>query len=111
MRAALSPDVTLESASIDRKHRHFAQRGEYAGRAVFRPHHRHDLKDGLFQAIGCVVELEFAGVAGRDEQFSGQNLYQERRGDLLMHSWVPEEDLEFIDEPTPPSSDDRTRAV
>jgi hypothetical protein len=78
-------------------HRRFTKIGEYAGRAIFRPHHRRDLKDGLFPAIGCTVELEFAGVARRDEDFTGQNLYQERGGDLLQHSWVPEEDLEFID--------------
>lgn len=78
-------------------HRQFTRRGEYAGYAVFKPHHRRDLKDGLFQAIGKTVELEFAGVAGRDEEFSGQNLYQERHGELLQHSWIPEEDLEFID--------------
>jgi hypothetical protein len=41
--------------------------------------------------------LEFAGIADPDEQFGGQNLYQERDGELLQHSWVPEEDLEFID--------------
>jgi hypothetical protein len=82
-------------------HRQFTRPGEYAGRAVFRPHHKRDLKEGLFQSIGLVVEVEFAGVASRDEQFAGQNLYQERRGELLMHSWVPEEDLEFIDEPAP----------
>ena len=80
-------------------HRQFTKAGEYAGRAVFRPHHTRDLKDGLFQAIGVTVELEFAGVATSDEQFAGQNLYQERNGELLQHSWVPEEDLQFIDEP------------
>jgi hypothetical protein len=80
-------------------HRQFTKPGEYAGRAVFRPHHTRDLKDGLFQVIGCTVELEFAGVARSEEDFAGQNLYQERRGELLMHSWVPEEDLEFIHEP------------
>jgi len=80
-------------------HRQFTKPGEYAGRAVFRPRHTRDLKDGLFQAIGCTVELEFAGVASSEEHFAGQNLYQERRGELLMHPWVAEEDLEFVDEP------------
>ena len=80
-------------------HRRFTKTGEYAGRAVYRPHHKRDLKDGLFQAIGCTVELEFAGVASAEEDFAGQNLYQERGGERLQHSWVPEEDLEFIDEP------------
>ena len=70
-------------------HRTFRHTGEYAGRAVFRPHHKRDLKEGLFAAIGLTVELEFAGIAGEDEHFAGQNLYQERRGELLMHSWVP----------------------
>ena len=79
-----------------RKHRHFTTRGEYAGYAVFRPHHKRDLKEGLFEVIGRTVELEFAGVADPDEPFAGQNLYQERRGELLQHSWVPEEDLEFV---------------
>ena len=81
-------------------HRTFTKPGEYAGRAVFRPHQTRDLKDGLFRVIGSTVELEFAGVADTEEEFAGQNLYQER-GDraLLMHSWVPEEDLEFLDEP------------
>ena len=80
-------------------HRRFTKSGEYAGHAIFRPRHHRDLKDGLFQVIGRTVELEFAGIATPDEQFSGQNLYQERGGNLLQHSWVPEEDLEFIDEP------------
>ena len=80
-------------------HRTFTKRGEYAGRAVFRPHHTRDLKEGLFRVIGSTVELEFAGVANPEEEFAGQNLYQERGGALLMHSWVPEEDLQFIDEP------------
>ena len=80
-------------------HRRFTAPGEYAGRAVYRPHHTRDLKEGLSQAIGRTVELEFSGVAGANEEFAGQNLYQERRGELLMHSWVPEEDLQFIDEP------------
>ena len=80
-------------------HRTFTKRGEYAGRAVFRPHHTRDLKDGLFQVIGSIIELEFAGVANPEEEFAGQNLYQERSGELLQHSWVPEEDLQFIDEP------------
>ena len=85
-------------------HRTFTKPGEYAGRAVFRPHHKRDLKEGLFQSIGSTVDLVFAGVAGSDEEFAGQNLYQERGdGNLLMHSWVPEEDLQFIDEPLTPS--------
>jgi hypothetical protein len=111
MVAAWCPAVTIGHASSGGKHRHFTQRGEYAGRAVFRPHHKRDLKDSLFSAIGQVVELEFAGIADPGEQFGGQNLYQERRGNWLQRSWVPEEDLEFIDEPARPSSDDRTRAV
>ena len=85
-------------------HRRFTTIGEYAGRAIYQPRHRRDLKDGLAQAIGHTVDLEFAGVASTDEPFGGQNLYQERRGELLQHSWVPEEDLEFIDEPTAPPS-------
>ncbi len=80
-------------------HRKFTTPGEYAGRAVYRPHHTRDLKDGLWHAIGHTVELEFSGVATSDEEFAGQNLYQERGGELLLHSWVPEEDLQFIDEP------------
>ena len=80
-------------------HRQFTKPGEYAGRAVFQPHHKRDLKDSLFRAIGSIVELEFAGVANPEEDFAGQNLYQERGGELLQHSWVPEEDLQFIDEP------------
>jgi hypothetical protein len=102
--AAEFPDVIHTPHRPIANHRHFTKKGEYAGRAIFRPHHRRDLKDGLFQAIGCTVELEFAGVASPEEPFGGQNLYQERRGELLQHSWVPEEDLEFIDEPTAPPS-------
>ena len=90
-------------------HRQFTKPGEYAGRAVYRPHHKRDLKDGLFQAIGCIVELQFAGVARSEEDFAGQNLYQERGGELLMHSWVPEEDLQFIDEPLRDSSNPTTQ--
>ena len=80
-------------------HREFTTPGEYAGRAIYQPHHKRDLKDGLFQAIGSIVELEFAGVANPEEDFAGQNLYTERGGELLQHSWIPEEDLEFLDEP------------
>jgi len=81
-------------------HRQFTKPGEYAGRAVFRPHHKRDLKEGLLHVVGRTVELVFAGVARSEEDFAGQNLYQERGGgELLMHSWVPEEDLQFIDEP------------
>jgi hypothetical protein len=50
-------------------------------------------------AIGHTVELEFAGVASSEEPFAGQNVYRERGGGLLLNSWVPEEDLQFIDEP------------
>ena len=90
--------ATVIVGQMGARRRRFTAPGEYAGRAVFRPHHTRDLKDGLFHAIGQIVELEFAGVARSDEQFAGQNLYQECSGELLMHSWVPEEDLQFLDE-------------
>ena len=77
--------------------RKFSRAGEYAGRAIYRPRHRQDLKAGLHAAIGHVVELQFAGVARTDEPYPGQNLYQEYRRALLHSSWIPEEDLEFID--------------
>jgi hypothetical protein len=107
MRVATSKAV-IHGLHRNHNHRRFTQPGEYAGRAVFRPHHRRDLKDGLFQAIGHTVELVFAAIASDDEPFSGQNLYQERDGELLQHSWVPEEDLEFIDESAAPSTDNKT---
>jgi hypothetical protein len=81
-----------------RNQRQFSQPGQYAGRAIYQPIRREGLKPGLFSAIGHVVELQFAGVAERDEPFPGQNLYQEYRRNALLHSsWVPEEDLQFID--------------
>ena len=98
----------IQGPHANHNRRGFKQLGEYAGRAIFRPHHKRDLKEGLFQAIGRTVELVFAGVATDDEQFSGQNLYQERGGQLLQRSWVPEEDLEFIDESAPTSTDNTT---
>ncbi len=81
-----------------RNHRTFSQVGEYAGRAVYRPRDRRDLKADLYPAIGQTVELEFAGVARAEERFAGQNLYRERGpGAWLPSSFVPEEDVEFLD--------------
>jgi hypothetical protein len=82
-----------------RNPRRFSQAGEYAGRAIYRPRRRQDLKAGLHAAIGHVVEVQFAGVARKDEPYPGQNLYQECRRALLHSTWIPEEDLQFIDVP------------
>ena len=70
--------------------------GEYAGRAVYRPRTKRDLKPELYDAIGKVVTLEFAGIAWPDEPFAGQRLFRERDGEVLCFTWVPERDLEFM---------------
>ena len=80
-----------------RNHRTFSCRGEYAGRAIFRPRRLSDLKMQLYRAIGHTVELEFAGVGRPGERFAYQNLYREHgRAVWLDHSFVPEEDLVFL---------------
>ena len=83
--------------------RRFQHLGEYAGRAVYEPRNRRDLKMQLVEAIGRTVDVYFAGVADADERYAGQNLYQERSGGhILQSSWIPEEDLRFL-EPMPPA--------
>jgi hypothetical protein len=77
--------------------RHFARLGEDAGRARYQPCDRRDLKLELYPAIGQIVNIMFAGVAGPDEQFAGQNVYCERDSRWLHSSFVPEQDLEFLD--------------
>lgn len=73
--------------------------GEYVGRATYSPRTRHDLKFELWGAIGKVVDLKFVGVAEPDEQFAGQRIFQECNGKVLCSSWVPEEDLDFTNDP------------
>ena len=77
--------------------RTFAQLGEHAGLAIYKPRHRRDLKQQLFGAIGLTIDFNFAGIAGEDEPFAGQNLYQECGAtSILQSSWIPEQDLEFL---------------
>jgi hypothetical protein len=74
--------------------------GQHAGAGVYEPHDRSGLKPELFQAVGRTLDLDFAGVAGGDERFAGQNLYQEHRGgasSILQSSWIPEQDVRFLD--------------
>jgi hypothetical protein len=55
------------------------------------------LKQQLFGAIGQTIDFNFAGIAGEDEPFAGQNLYQECSAtSILQSSWIPEQDLEFL---------------
>jgi hypothetical protein len=90
-----------------RAHRTFAQLGEHAGLAIYRPRDRRDLKQQLFGAIGQTIDFNFAGIAGEDEPFSGQNLYQECGAtSILQSSWVPEQDLEFLATATGPGRPD-----
>ena len=80
-----------------RAHRTFAQLGEHAGLAIYKPRQRRDLKQQLFGAIGQTIDFNFAGIAGEDEPFAGQNLYQECGAtSILQSSWIPEQDLEFL---------------
>ena len=80
-----------------RARRTFAQLGEHAGLAIYKPRHRRDLKQQLFGAIGQTIDFNFAGIAGEDEPFAGQNLYQECGAtSILQSSWIPEQDLEFL---------------
>ena len=78
--------------------RRFAHLGLHAGLGVYHPRNRKDLKLELYEAIGQTIDLNFAGVARADERFAGQNLYQERAsGHLLQSSWVPEQDVQFLE--------------
>jgi hypothetical protein len=80
-----------------RAHKTFAQLGEHAGFAIYKPRDRRDLKQQLFGAIGQTIDFNFAGIAGEDEPFAGQNLYQECGAtSILQSSWIPEQDLEFL---------------
>jgi hypothetical protein len=86
-----------------RAHRIFAELGEHAGLAIYRPRDRRDLKQQLLGAIGQTIDFNFAGIAGEDEPFSGQNLYQECGAtSILQSSWIPEQDLEFLATATDP---------
>jgi hypothetical protein len=77
--------------------RTFAALGEHAGLAIYKPRDRRDLKQQLFGAIGQTIDFNFAGIAGEDEPFAGQNLYQESSAtSILQSSWIPEQDLEFL---------------
>jgi len=87
-----------------RAHRTFAQLGEHAGLAIYKPRQRRDLKQQLFGAIGQTIDFNFAGIAGEDEPFAGQNLYQECGAtSILQSSWIPEQDLEFLAPGTGPA--------
>lgn len=66
--------------------------GEYAGRAVYRPRTKRDLRPELYDAIGKVMTR----IAWPDEPFAGQHLFRERDGEVLCFCWVPEHDLEFM---------------
>jgi hypothetical protein len=76
----------------------FSAVGAYAGRARFRPGARAIVAPTLREAIGQVIEVGFAGVAGPGEMFAGQALYLEWGGDQLLDGFlIPEQDLEFVD--------------
>ena len=71
--------------------------GSYAGRARFCPSPQAVLAPELERAVGQIVEVGLAGIAGDDEPFAGQALYLEwRRDDLLSGYLIPEQDLEFL---------------
>jgi hypothetical protein len=71
--------------------------GAYAGRARFRPLYPELLPDILTRAIGRVVEVGFARVAGEDEPYPGQELYLEWcRDDVFDGFEIPGRDLEFL---------------
>jgi hypothetical protein len=77
--------------------------GTYAGRARFRPHDVRKLPDALRAALGRVVEVGFAGMAGTDHPFAGQALYLEWcKDDTLDGFLIPEQDLEFLNESSDP---------
>ena len=78
--------------------RRFHHLGEHAGLAVFEPRNSRDLKMQLLDAVGRTVDVYFSGVAEPGDRYAGQNLYQERHGGHILHSsWVPEEDLRFLE--------------
>ena len=71
--------------------------GEKA-QATYHPRHHCDLKEGLFDAIGKTVEVEYIGLADSDDLYAGERLYKETQiNGALQNTWVPEEDLDFID--------------
>ena len=90
----------MKRTAIAAAQRPFQRRGDHAGRAVYEPRDRRGLKLDLVDAIGHTIDLDFAGVAGFDERYPGQNLYQERGGGrILRSSWIPEEDVRFSSTP------------
>ena len=96
MRHRMPPD--LDGPPTDQRHAGtpLPALGEYVGRARYKPRTQHDLKLELRQAIGSFVDLKFAGVAGPDEPFAGQRIFQESERRILCSSWVPEQDVDFV---------------
>ena len=70
-------------------HLQYLQPGDDAGVAVYQPRDHRDLKSELRDAIGTAFPLTYVGIAGPHEPFSGQMLFQERRGGTLR-SWLAE---------------------
>ena len=101
---ALGPLTTwLQAASNRKRHQHLRP-GDYAGRAVFRPRKRHHLRPDLYKAIGTVVHVMFVGVAAKGDAFAGQRLYQECDGGQVLRSFVPQQDLQFLNDGARPPS-------
>jgi hypothetical protein len=72
--------------------------GAYVGRVRFTPIHPERLPPELRAAIGCVVEVGFAGVAQSGDPFAGQSLFLEWCRDQVFDGFlIPEQDLEFFD--------------
>ena len=70
--------------------------GEFAGRARYIPGEPEALPQALRDAVGHVMEVEFAGIAPPGT-FTGQSLYRECSGQNLLNGvLVPEQDLDFI---------------
>lgn len=71
--------------------------GAYVGRVRFKPVHPESLPPELHTAIGCVVEVGFAGVAQPGDPFAGQGLFLEWCRDQVFDGFlIPEQDLEFF---------------
>src|SRR5476651_1753353 len=86
----------------------FALVHEHAGVGVYQPQSRKGLKFEPYGAIGRTVDLDFAGIAGDDERFAGQNLYQEHDGErILQGSWIPEQDVRFAEPDATSRPEDR----
>jgi hypothetical protein len=75
----------------------FPALGDFVGCARYAPKNAARLTPGQRAAIGCVVDLQFAGIVDSGP-LAGQSLYAETPGsNLLGGGVIPEQDVEFLE--------------